>query len=196
MSAVLVYLDRRTTQVIRVNYNVRLVPASIDETTFIYNDTNNMPREIVDQWAWNKLEFAYHTGKFKEHNNAIDIERVQRLNTVLECIEKFQSMINGVRVNQSPNSMVGANEINSLYQQEIENYNKTGMIGTLLKSKMINGSSVEEVVAMYNIQVDSYKSILTRTETVLNEYLPKIKSSTDPYSVLAELTQKYGVYLK
>lgn len=196
MSAVLVYLDRRTTHVIRVNHNIRVVPATTDETNFIYSDTNNMPGEVVEWGAWQKLEFILQTGKFKEHNTTIDTGRVQRLNAVLECIEKLQSMINSIRVNQSPSLMNGAPEINSLYQQEIENYNNTGVIGPLLGSRITDENSIEEVIAMYNLHHESYKNVLTRTETVLNEYLPKIKSSAEPHVVLAELMQKYGVYLK
>jgi hypothetical protein len=196
MSAVLVYLDRHTRQVIRINHNTRLVPANIDETTFIYSDTNFMPKEIVDERAWNKLEFVYQIAKFKTHDSIIDMARVQRLNTLLECIERFQGMINGIRMNQSINSMLGSGDLSVLYQQEVDNYATSGVIGPLLASKVNDDTSIEEVVANYNLQIESYKNCLIQTEAILNEYLPKIKSSSSPYSILAELAKKYGANLK
>lgn len=196
MSAVLVYLDRHTNQVIRINPNTRLIPANIDETTFIYSDTAFMPKEIVDEKAWNKLEFVFQIGKFKTHDSVIDADRMQRLNTLLECIERFQGMINRIRINQTPNAMLGAAELSALYQQEIADYNAAGVMGPLLTSKVNDNTSVEEVIADYNISNESYKNTLIRTEAILNEYLPKIKSSSSPYSILAELAKKYGANLK
>jgi hypothetical protein len=196
MSAVLVYLDRHTNQVIRINPNTRLIPANIDETTFIYSDTNFMPKEIVDERAWDKLEFVFQIGKFKTHDAVIDTGRIQRLNTLLECIERFQGMINRIRINQTPNAMLGAAELSVLYQREIDDYNSSGSIGPLLASKVNDDTSVEEVVAEYTLKNESYESSLIRTEVILNEYLPKIKSSPAPYSVLAELVKKYGANLK
>lgn len=196
MSAILVYLDRSTNHVIRVSNNTRMVPANLDETKFIYSDTNLMPADILEKNEWNSLEFNFQIGQFKLHNSIIDLPRIKKINTLLVCIERFQGMLNAIRINQSPYQMIGAADIALLYEKEIEEYNVSGIIGPLLTSKINDDTSIEEVITDFTLRQESYKNTLLMTEQILNEYLPKIKSSPTPNIILSELAVKYGANLK
>mgnify|MGYP003343651753 FL=1 len=56
MSAVLMYVNRENNQVLRVQHNIRIPPANVDEAYWIMQDTDGMPQEIVQSKQWNKLE--------------------------------------------------------------------------------------------------------------------------------------------
>jgi len=192
MSIVLVYLDRKSNQIVRVNYNTRTTPANLDETYFVYHDTERMPKEIVAEKAWSKLEYVFQTGSFTIGNTPIDIPKIQRLNTMLDCIERLQGMVNVMRINKSINPMVGGTELQALYQRELEEYNTIGVAGPLLESRVNDTTTIEEVVADLMLKQDLYNDMLIRTEKILNYYLPKVKSSKSPYSILIEVGEKFG----
>jgi hypothetical protein len=152
-----------------------------------------MPQDIVAEKSWNKLEYAFHLGKFKISSSSVNPDDIKKLDSLIDCIEKIQGMINRLRTSALSNSMVGAQDIDQLYFEEIENYKFSGNIGPILTSKIDDDTTVEEVIAEYEIKKDSYKDMLIRTETLLNKYLPKIKKSQNPYAVLAEIQDKFGL---
>jgi hypothetical protein len=192
MSAVLVYLDRKTSQVIRVNFNIRMVPASLDETYFIYHDTDRMPKDIVANQEWYKLEHVFISGDYIVSSKPVDYARIKLLNNRLDCIERLQGMMNRIRMNKSINSMIGAADLSLMYQKEIDEFDSTGTTGPLLSSRVTDDTPIEAVVAEYKIFSDSYKNVLIMTESILNQYVPQLRSSLDPYGIMMEIQEKYG----
>jgi hypothetical protein len=169
-----------------------MVPASLDETYFIYHDTDRMPKDIVTNREWHKLEHVFITGDYIVSSKPVDHARIKSLNSRLDCIERLQGMMNRIRMNKAVNSMIGAPELSLMYQQEIKDYEDNGTVGPLLSSRVTDDIPVEAVVAEYKIFNDSYKNVLTTTETILNQYIPQIRSSLDPYGIMMEIQEKYG----
>ena len=110
MSAVLVYLHRRSSQVIRVTHNIKMPPAVHDDVYIVYQDTSRMPPEIVAEEAWHKLEYVFHHGKFILGSFPVDMNYIKKLNSKLECIERLQGMVNRLRNTKIPNLLVGAQD--------------------------------------------------------------------------------------